>query len=125
VGGRDEPAIPLVIVRCPSLNKGFMLIKSRKLPTDGSRTLGSVILRAKRHQVSFHTVDITGEVFYEYELDLNKDQLMELLKNDEALGEMIPPETDEFLPSHKSYYVLLDWAEGGGVEIVFETTTPS
>jgi hypothetical protein len=50
---------------------------------------------------------------------------MELLENDEALGEMIPPETDKFLPSHKSYYVLLDWAEGGGVEIVFETMTPS
>ena len=102
-----------------------MLIKSRKIPTDGSRTFGSVILRAKRHRVSFHHADIRGEVFYEYELDLSKRQLMELLENDEALGEMIPPETDTFTPSHRSYYVNLDWAEGGGVEVVFETTTPS
>lgn len=102
-----------------------MLIKSRKLPSDGSRTFYSVILRAKRHQVSYHTVDATGEVFYEYDLDLSKRQLMELLENDEALGEIVPPETDSFLPSHRSYYVNLDWAEGGGVEVVFETTTPS
>lgn len=102
-----------------------MLIKSRKIPLEGSRTFRSVILTAKRHQVSYHTVDATGEVFYEYELDLSKRQLMELLENDEALGEMIPPETYTFTPSHRSYYVSLDWAEGGGVEVVFETTTPS
>lgn len=102
-----------------------MLIKSRKIPSDGSRTFGSVILRAKRHQVSYHTVDDTGEVFYEYDIVLSKKQLMELLENDEALGEIVPPETDSFLPSHRSYYVNLDWAEGGGVEVVFETTTPS
>lgn len=104
-----------------------MLIKSRRISPaspkylDGSQTLRNVIRHAKRHRVTYYTVGVDGEVFYEYELDLSKSSLLELLKGDEALDEVIPPETDNFFPSHRSFYAWLDWAEGGGVEIVFES----
>lgn len=104
-----------------------MLIKSRKISPaspeyqEGSGTLRNFIRHAKRHRVTYHTVGVAGEVFYEYELDLSKFHLLELLKGDEALDEIIPPETDEFLPSHRSFYAWLDWAEGRGIEIVFQS----
>lgn len=115
-----------------------MLIKSRKLPSDGSLTLRSFIHNAKRHRISYHAgcplqskngtyvpatahLEQSGEIYYEYELDVTRDSLFELLRGDEALDELIPPATDEFFPSHRAFSVVLDWAEGLGVDIIFKS----